>query len=376
MKLAAIVCEFNPLHNGHARLLSLARERADAVVCIMSGSVVQRGELALLDKYTRAVHAVRAGADLVLELPAQYTLTGAPQFAAGAVAIANALGGDTTLLFGSECGDADLLKDAAKLLASSAVNAEVAQLMATGMNYPSALSAAANACASTARERAAAQVIDAPNNVLGIEYIKAIIDTGTKISYDTTARPGFDERLAPTSSQVRKDALAGKDVSSSVPDFVARSIADFSSSFSARDEKLFALIKYLVPHAQSGVHDDREGLSDRLRRAASEATCLSDYLELAKVKRYPMARLKRLTLNVLIGNTLSHADLLANVPRYVNVLAAKKDSADSLLGGIRAAVCTTRRDLLPFSDDFSLTARADELFEAVCLPFAKNARFL
>ena len=73
MKLAAIVCEFNPLHNGHARLLSLARERADAVVCIMSGSVVQRGELALLDKYTRAVHAVRAGADLVLELPAQYT---------------------------------------------------------------------------------------------------------------------------------------------------------------------------------------------------------------------------------------------------------------------------------------------------------------
>ena len=367
MKLAAIVCEFNPLHNGHARLLSLARERADAVVCIMSGSVVQRGELALLDKYTRAVHAVRAGADLVLELPAQYTLTGAPQFAAGAVAIANALGGDTTLLFGSECGDADLLKDAAKLLASSAVNTEVAQLMATGMNYPSALSAAANACASTARERAAAQVVDAPNNVLGIEYIKAIIDTGTKISYDTTARPGFDERLAPTSSQVRKDALAGKDVSSSVPDFVA---------FAARDEKLFALIKYLVPHAQSGVHDDREGLSDRLRRAASEATCLSDYLELAKVKRYPMARLKRLTLNVLIGNTLSHADLLAGVPRCVNVLAAKKDSADSLLGGIRAAVCTTRRDLLSFSDDFSLTARADELFEAVCLPFAKNARFL
>ena len=89
-----------------------------------------------------------------------------------------------------------------------------------------------------------------------------------------------------------------------------------------------------------------------------------------------MARLKRLTLNVLIGNTLSHADLLAGVPRCINVLAAKKDSADSLLGGIRAAVCTTRRDLLPFSDDFSLTARADELFEAVCLPFAKNARFL
>lgn len=376
MKLAAIVCEFNPLHNGHARLLSLARERADAVVCIMSGSVVQRGELALLDKYTRAVHAIRAGADLVLELPAQYTLSGAPQFAAGAVAVANSLGGDTALLFGSECGDADLLKDAAKLLSSSAVNAETARLVATGMNYPSALFAAASGCASTARERAAAQTLGTPNNVLGIEYIKAIIDTGSKISYDTIARPRFDARVAPTSSQVRKDALDGKDVSPSVPDCVARSIAESAPSFAARDAKLFALVRYLVPHAPDGIHDDREGLSDRLRRAASAATSLNEYLELAKVKRYPMARIKRLTLNILIGNTLSHADLRVGCVDHVNVLAAKKDRADALLGGISAAVCATRRDLLPFADDFSLTARADELFEAVCMPFAKNARFV
>ncbi len=376
MKIAAIVCEFNPLHNGHARLLSLARERADAVVCVMSGSVVQRGELALLDKYTRAVHAVRAGADLVLELPAQYTLSGAPQFAAGAVAIANALNGETTLFFGSECGDAATLKTAAEMLSSDAVNSEIARLMATGSSYPSAVSAAAKTCASTDVDRAAAQALDSPNNVLGIEYIKAIIDTGSKIDCDTIARPGYDARLAPTSSQVRKDALAGTDVSPSIPDGVARSIAGFAPSFAARDDRLFALIKYLVPHAQSGIHDDREGLSDRLRHAASAASSLAEYLESAKVKRYPMARIKRLTLNTLIGNKNMHSDLVGHAPEYVNVLAAKKTSADALLSGVKAAVCATRRDLERFEEEFSLTARADDLFEAVCYPFARNARFV
>ncbi len=376
MKIAAIVCEFNPLHNGHARLLSLARERADAVVCVMSGNVVQRGELALLDKYTRAVHAVRAGADLVLELPAQYTLSGAPQFAAGAVAIANALKDETTLFFGSECGDVATLKTAAEMLSSDAVNAEIARLMSTGSSYPSAISAAAKACASTDVERAAAQALDSPNNVLGIEYIKAIIDTGSKIDCDTIARPGYDARLAPTSSQVRKDALAGADVSPSVPDGVARSISDFAPSFAARDNRLFALIKYLVPHAPSGIHDDREGLSDRLRNAASTASSLSEYLESAKVKRYPMARIKRLTLNTLIGNKNMHSDLVGHAPEYVNVLAAKKTSADALLGDVAAAVCATRRDLERFENAFSLTARADDLFEAVCYPFARNTRFV
>lgn len=376
MHIAAIVCEFNPLHNGHARLLSTAKERADAVVCVMSGNVVQRGELAVADKYTRAVHAVQAGADLVLELPAQFTLSGARQFAAGAVGVANALGADTALLFGSECGDKTALEAAVELLRSDKVNAEVARLMGCGEGYPSALQSAAVACADTHTERAAALALSHPNNVLGIEYIKAIIDTGAKISYDTIVRPGYDERFAPTSSAVRDAALCGSDVSASVPDFVASSLSSISPTFANRDERLFALIKYALPHMPAGIHDDREGLSDRLKAAAASASSLSEYLASAKVKRYPMARIKRLTLNALIGNVLSHSDLRASVPEYVNVLAAKKCSADKLLGRIHAAVCATRRDLASFSGAFALTARADELFEAVCYTFARNTRFI
>lgn len=376
MKTAAVICEFNPLHNGHARLLSLAKEDADAVVCIMSGSVVQRGETALLDKYTRAVHAVEAGADLVIELPAEYTLSGAPQFAAGAVAIANLLGGETTLLFGSECGDVAVLEDAIALLASKKVNAETARLMSGGANYPTALSAAAKTCASTDAERVAANALACPNNVLGLEYIKAIIDTGRKIHYKTTIRPDYDAITAPTSSEVRSAAFAKVDVSASVPPFVAASVGEYASTFDKRDDALFALVRFLVPHMPDGICDDSEGLSDRLRSAAKRSSSMSEYLSAAKVKRYPMARIKRLTLNALLGNNLNRAALLSPHIGFVNILAARKDKADMLLGAIGADVCVTRRDLAPHRDAFAVTERADELFEAVCYPFVKNARFV
>ncbi len=374
MKIAAIVCEFNPLHNGHARLLAAARGCADAVVCVMSGSAVQRGELALIDKYARACDAVRAGADAVVELPVRNVLSGAPQFARGAVEIASLLGDDVTLMFGSECGDKDLLLTAANALRSPEVNAAIAEEIKSGRSYPTAVAAAAKKVAYDARSAATADVLNAPNNVLGIEYINAIIDTGSKISFDTIARPPYDESLAPTSSGVREAALSGQDFSASVPDFVLDSVAKAAHSFAARGDKLFALIRFLIPHMPTGIHDDSEGLSDRLRYAAAHADSLSEYLAAAKVKRYPMARIKRLTLNALICNRSSYADTRER-PDFVNVLAVRKDMADAVLGGIDAHVCATGRDLQQHPD-FALTARADELFESVCYPFRRNAVFV
>ena len=124
----------------------------------------------------------------------------------------------------------------------------------------------------------------------------------------------------------------------------------------------------------TGIHDDSEGLSDRLRYAAAHADSLSEYLAAAKIKRYPMARIKRLTLNALICNRSSYADTRER-PDFVNVLAVRKDMADAVLGGIDAHVCATGRDLQQHPD-FALTARADELFESVCYPFRRNAVFV
>ena len=113
MKNIGIVCEFNPLHNGHERLLRYARELgAQRVVCVMSGNATQRGELAVLDKYTRAKAAIASGADLVIELPYPWSSASAEYFARAAIAVLS--GFCDTLLFGSECGDIELLKNAAK----------------------------------------------------------------------------------------------------------------------------------------------------------------------------------------------------------------------------------------------------------------------
>ncbi len=107
MKIAAIICEYNPMQNGHVYHLSkaLKETQAERVVCIMSGNFTQRGEIAVADKYARAAWAVKNGADAVVELPPQYVLTTAKYFALGGVKIANLIKGDVVLSFGSECGD-------------------------------------------------------------------------------------------------------------------------------------------------------------------------------------------------------------------------------------------------------------------------------
>ena len=105
MKISVIICEFNPFHYGHGYLLSRAKELGDAVVCVMSGSFTQRGEICRTDKFLRAKHAVLCGADAVVELPAPFAVAPAEIFARGAVKIAGAIGGDVTLVFGSESGE-------------------------------------------------------------------------------------------------------------------------------------------------------------------------------------------------------------------------------------------------------------------------------
>ena len=119
MKICGVICEYNPLHNGHAYLLEEARARSgcDAVVCVMSGCFTQRGEPALFGRYTRARHAVLAGADAVIELPVWCACGSAEYFFSGAVSLLDRLGCVDTVCFGSECGDASLLEEAARVTA-------------------------------------------------------------------------------------------------------------------------------------------------------------------------------------------------------------------------------------------------------------------
>ena len=186
MKIAAVICEFNPFHNGHVHLLErIKAEGGRRVLCVMSGSVTQRGKLAFADKYTRAEHAVKGGADMVVELPAEFACAPAEIFALGGVKTAR-LCGSEELWFGSECGDLSLITAAAQLTspANTAFQKRVREILEEGVSYPVAMQRAARELA----DEKVSSVLASPNNMLGIEYVRAAAALGCNLRLFTIPR--------------------------------------------------------------------------------------------------------------------------------------------------------------------------------------------
>ena len=181
MRVNGIIAEYNPFHNGHRYQMEESRRLtgADYTVVVMSGDFVQRGAPALADKHARAEMALRCGADLVLELPALYAASSAESFAAGAVALLHGLGAVTHLCFGSECGDVDALGQIAALLLDEPEQYRTAlkAFLKQGLSYPSARAGAISACreAGEALPEGCGEILASPNNILGIDYIKALL---------------------------------------------------------------------------------------------------------------------------------------------------------------------------------------------------------
>ena len=200
MGAAGIIVEYNPLHSGHLRLLEAGRAALGpdtAMVCVMSGNFVQRGDFALLRKHARARAAVESGADLVLELPLPWAVSSAEGFAAGGVQALAATGVVEHLLFGSECGDVSALERVAAALLAPSFRDRLREVL------PGAVSFAA------ARQRALtgllpeedAALLESPNNILGIEYCKALLGQNAPLRPVTIRREGsaHDGALAPVS---------------------------------------------------------------------------------------------------------------------------------------------------------------------------------
>ncbi|NTV90828.1 MAG: nucleotidyltransferase family protein, partial [Clostridiales bacterium] len=201
MSVLGIIAEYNPFHNGHlyhlrkSRLLTGARY----VVCVMSGNFIQRGGPAIADKWSRAEMALSCGADLVIELPAVYAMSSAEYFAGGGVSLLNSLGIVDFLSFGSECGNLDEMKTLAEILSSEPAEykAFLKDALDTGISYPAARESALmkylsrTSCNGFPDEALKlAGIIKSPNNILGIEYLKAIMRTGSVIKPVTVGRTG------------------------------------------------------------------------------------------------------------------------------------------------------------------------------------------
>lgn len=315
MPIAGIVAEYNPFHSGHAYQIAETRARGfDAVVVVMSGHTVQRGALSCMDKWSRAKAALCGGADLVLELPAIYASASAERFAEGAVSLLRAFGCDA-VSFGSESGDLSRLQQAVERLQDPQTDAAIRAALVEGMSYPAA------------RQKALGELLlDTPNDILGVEYLKALRGTGMDAvaiprvgaGHDAaTAKGGFASASA-LRGQLFTDgpeSLCGYVPDTAMAVYRAAAVCDPA----ALERVLLHRFRSMTPADFAALPDDAEGLSNRLHRCAREARSIDELLFAVKTKRYTLARIRRMLLAAAVGIT---AEDRAMEPPYLRVLAA------------------------------------------------------
>ena len=188
MKICAIICEFNPFHNGHKYLLEKAKSvsGADKILCVMSGSFTQRGDICIADKHVRARHAVECGADGVIELPAAFAVTPAEIFAKGAIKIISSIPEVSSIVFGCETADKKLFLDAATALVNE--NSQFKDALKAGLDGGNSyIKSYCNAFESLGFDR---EFLNRPNNILGLEYVKAILSANAKLDFFPVKRAG------------------------------------------------------------------------------------------------------------------------------------------------------------------------------------------
>lgn len=345
MRTVGIVVEYNPLHNGHLYHIQQSRKitGADAVVAVMSGHFLQRGEPALVDKWARAEMALRAGCDLVLELPVAYSSQPAQWFAYGAVAILHAAGVVDSLCFGSESGDADTLVRIAERLSDEPeeVGRTLGVLLKEGMPYPAAYSEAVRRFlrASGASDDAEYK-LDQPNHTLGLHYLLALRRLGSAIEPYSIRRErseygqtSITDAAIASATALRKllgesgrlDELAPY-VPASTLEILERE-ADAGrapiawESFAA---PLFHQLHRADAAELAGFAEVTEGLEHRIRRSLSvlSAYSVERLLEALKTKRYTRTKLQRTLLRILLGHRreeLAPAALASGI-EYIRVL--------------------------------------------------------
>ena len=173
MSVFAVICEYNPFHNGHKYLIEQVKKKDDTVIAVMSGSFTQRGDIAISDKFSRAEVAIKNSADMVIELPAVFACANAETFARGAVEIISELGVVDKICFGAENADVNLLRMAGEAFEDKEFKTELKRLMDSGEYYPRAVEKALE----TIYSPALADVAQKPNNTLAVEYLKALKST-------------------------------------------------------------------------------------------------------------------------------------------------------------------------------------------------------
>lgn len=329
MKISGIICEYNPFHNGHLHHIRETRKNgATHIVAVMSGNFVQRGDTAIMDKLDRARLAVRSGADLVIELPVQYCLSSAENFAAGAVFLLDSLGVVEELSFGSECGDTLKLEKALETIEITAMvhHDDIRQIMEKGYTYPRALNSVINGI-----EPEIAEIISSPNNLLAIEYMRALKKYASIMKPFTIKRVSVPHDGAAAedgyaSASYIRDKIAsgysadsiGAYTTSLWTEAIAGAVRNGEiASLSRLERVLLYKLRSTSVDEIAEISDVGQGLENRIYGARMSGS-LDELLFTVKTKRYTMSRIRRIMLSLLIGIT---KDDMKKLPPYGRILA-------------------------------------------------------
>lgn len=335
MKVAAIITEYNPFHNGHKYQVDKIRELLGddtVVIAIMSGNFTQRGEIAIADKTVRAKAAVECGVNLVLELPFPYSMSSAEFFAKGGVYIANALGIVDYLVFGSECGNIRELSDIASIMLSSKYQLYLDSLKNSPDYRDAGYPELCEKALSDIYGKEFSRDFFSPNNILGIEYIKALKSLHSDIEALTIRREGagYLDIINPMaefqSASAIREEIACKNLSAL--DFVPQNAKNIyikaidegkmPSDISRLDLALISFFRLNSPKADLDIHDATGGLYNRLCEMSAEATSISNLTKRTETKKYTTARIRRAIWNSYFGVTSSD---IRSMPSYTQVLA-------------------------------------------------------
>lgn len=320
MQVTGIICECNPFHFGHEKAVRAAKDLgADAVIGVMSGNYVQRGEPACMSKFDRAEAMAKHGFDLVLELPVRFALASSQRFAAAGVRLLDAIGAADTLLFGSECGDQELLREAAAVLCSPDTVDGIRKRQENGVSYP----AAQEQILSVVLGQEKAVALRGGNNLLALEYLKALETEGSKLRPVTVRR--IEDGLS--AHGIRDRMRKGMPLEDTVPGDLIPDYKEYNgpdvNSFS---RTCLLRLRDCTETDLARLPDGKGGLDQRIFRAAGKAASLDELFEAVKTRRYTMSRVKRMTLCAVLG-LYGSPDV---PPPYARILAIGKHGKEIL----------------------------------------------
>lgn len=322
MKAIGIVAEYNPFHKGHLWHIQETKKIQDLpIIAVMSGSIMQRGEPAFADKWLRARMAVECGVDLVLELPTAFSLRSAEFFAKGGVKLLEATGLVSQLSCGAEAAEIDYKALAAAIL-SPATQEVIHGQLKQGLPYAKACELALQSNADTCK---LAAIATKPNNILCLEYAKALLQTDIQQIVITRNGSNYNDTeltALASATAIRQAYHSNDNWQSAVPEAVAQLIEANRTSIGYDEEKLWNLLNYRLrtssPEDVLRVTECNEGLENLLLNTAS-VTGFTEAIAQCTNKRYPASRIRRLFLQLLMGKPRTY--LTQEAPAYLRVLA-------------------------------------------------------